>query len=65
MSEFLVIALFFVLIIFSVIEPDVKSSLEEKSLLSLCSTVSLLHPKRFEVNVQNEIVRQMLYVMFL
>lgn len=52
MSEFLVIALFFVLIIFSVIEPDVTSSLEEKSLLSLCSTVSVLHPERFEANVK-------------
>ena len=52
MNEFLIIVLFFGLIIFSVIEPDVEPSLEEKDLLNLCSTVSVLHPKRFEVNVK-------------
>lgn len=50
--SFLIIVLFFGLIIFSVIEPDVESPLEEKDLLSLCSAVSVLHPKRFEVNVK-------------
>lgn len=46
------IAVFWRLIIFSVIEPDVESSLEEKGLQSLCSAVSVLRPKRFEVNVK-------------
>lgn len=46
------IALFWKLIIFSVIEPDVESSLEEKGLQSPCSAVSILCPKRFEVNVK-------------
>lgn len=49
---FLIIVIFFGLIVFSVIEPDVESSLEEKDLLSLCSTLSVLHPQRFEVNVK-------------
>lgn len=46
------IALFWRLIIFSVIEPDAESSLEEKVLQSLCSAVSVLCPKRFEVSVK-------------
>lgn len=49
---FLIIVIFFGLIVFSVIEPDVESSLEEKDLLSLCSTLSVFHPQRFEVNVK-------------